>query len=157
MIFSLVLLVIKLVFIILLNIKHVIVRQRKAIDRTILIKSTRNTATRVQLARRIESVIVLISIITIRILVEVIKISNIHSTLLASIGSLPAAVKRAADSADRAGVSLVHLGVPPRDAVLDPFALRAWLSGLLSDGADRVGLVRLGLIADCLIVVDVLH
>lgn len=101
--------------------------------------------------------VILVSIIAIRILVEVIKVSNIHSALLASIGSLSAAVKRAADSANRAGVPLVHLGVSPRDAVLDSFALGAWLSGLLSDGADGVGLVRLGLVADRLIVVDVLH
>lgn len=39
-IFSLVLLIVELVFIILFNIKHVIMRQRKRVDGTVLVKTT---------------------------------------------------------------------------------------------------------------------
>lgn len=99
----------------------------------------------------------MIVLVSIRILVKVIKISNIHSTLLASVGSLTSTVESTTDSADGASVSLVHLRVTPCYAILDTLALRAWLSRLLSYCAHSVRLVRLGLVVHSRVIVYVLH
>ena len=123
-----VLLIIKLIFGVLLNVKHhLIVRQGKAVDRAVLVEAARHAAARVQLGRRVEAVVVLIAGVAVGILVEFLEVSDVHSTLLALVGSVAAAVEGTADPANRASVPLVHLGVPPRDAVLDSLALRARL------------------------------
>ena len=102
--------------------------------------------------------VILISIIAIRILVKVIKISNIHSTLLAFVGSFSATVKSSTYSADGARVPLVHLGVPPCYAIFTSLTLGTWwLSRLLPDCTDSVCLVRLRLVANRLIVIYILH
>ena len=126
---SLVLLVIELVFGVLLDVKHhLIVRQGKAVDRAVLVEAAGHAAARVQLGWRVEAVVVLIASVAIGILVKVVKVSNVHSTLLALAGPVAAAVEGTADSANRASVPLIHLRVPPGDAtVLDSLALRARL------------------------------
>lgn len=150
----------ELVFIILFNIKHVILGQWEPVHGTVLVKPTWHAATRIQFRRRVETVIVLV--VSIRVLVKVIKIGNIHSTLLTSNGALSSTVECAADSTDGASISLIHLRVSPRYAILDTLALRAWLSWLLSDGAHCVHLIRLWLVVGGVrpsssVVVYVLH
>lgn len=89
-----------------------------------------------------------VSILSIRILVEVIKMGDVHSTLLAFVGHLlSSAVQGATHYAlDRAVVPLVHLRVSPCYSIFHALALRGWLSRLLSDRAYRVGLVGLPLV-----------
>jgi len=100
-----------------------------------------------------------VSIISIRILVEVIKMGNVHSALLALVRHLlSSAIECAADYAvDRTVVSLVHLRVAPCYAILHALPLRAWLSRLLSNRAYRVRLVCLPLVVYTSVRRDVLH